>query len=453
MAIKKLLVANRGEIAVRIIRAAQALNIRTVQAHSMADADSLAVQMADEAVNIGPPHAAKSYLKVDAVLQAARDSGANAIHPGYGFLSENAAFAQAVEDAGLIFVGPTPDTISRLGDKAAARAAAEDAGVPTVPGSVGVLETIDDAREAAERIGYPVMIKASAGGGGRGIKIADTADELAKLVSQARSEAQSAFGDGSLYMEKLVRNARHIEVQVLGDGTDAVHCFERECSMQRRRQKVWEEAPSAALDDAKRQAICKSAVDLARSVGYRGAGTLEYLFDDASGKFYFIEMNTRIQVEHPVSEMITGIDLVQEMIRIAGGEKLRMKQDEIAINGHAIECRINAEDPSNNFMPGPGTIERLVVPTADHVRFDTLLYEGYTIPPFYDSLLGKLIVHGPDRATAIKRMAEALDGLKIDGLKTTIPLHQALAQSSDVMKNAIHTQYLEPWLEANPIPS
>lgn len=453
MAIQKLLIANRGEIAVRIIRAAQALNIATVQAHSMADADSLAVQMADEAVNIGPPHAAKSYLKAEALLQAAKDTGADAIHPGYGFLSENAAFAQAVEDAGLIFVGPTPDTISRLGDKAAARSAAEAAGVPTVPGSAGVLETIEEATVAAERIGYPVMIKASAGGGGRGIKIADTPDELAKLVSQARSEAQAAFGDGSLYMEKLVRNARHIEVQVLGDGTDAVHCYERECSMQRRRQKVWEEAPSAALDDARRQAICTSAVNLARSVGYRGAGTLEYLFDDASGEFYFIEMNTRIQVEHPVSEMITGIDLVQEMIRIAGGEKLRMKQEDIAINGHSIECRINAEDPSNNFMPGPGTIERLVVPTADHVRFDTLLYEGYTIPPFYDSLLGKLIVHGPDRATAIRRMAAALDGLKIDGLKTTIPLHQALAQSADVMKNAIHTQYLEPWLEANPIPS
>ncbi len=453
MAIKKLLIANRGEIAVRIIRAAQALNIATVQAHSMADADSLAVKMADEAVNIGPPHAAKSYLKAEALLQAAKDTGADAIHPGYGFLSENAAFAQAVEDAGLIFVGPSPETISRLGDKAAARAAAEAAGVPTVPGSAGVLETVEEAREAAERIGFPVMIKASAGGGGRGIKIADTADELAKLVSQARSEAQAAFGDGSLYMEKLVRNARHIEVQVLGDGTDAVHCFERECSLQRRRQKVWEEAPSAALDDAQRQAICTSAVNLARSVGYRGAGTLEYLFDDASGEFYFIEMNTRIQVEHPVSEMITGIDLVQEMIRIAGGEKLRMTQDDIVLDGHSIECRINAEDPSNNFMPGPGTIGRLVVPTADHVRFDTLLYEGYTIPPFYDSLLGKLIVHGPDRATAIKRMAEALDGLTIEGLKTTIPLHQALAQSPDVMKNAIHTQYLEPWLEANPIPS
>ncbi len=453
MAIRKLLIANRGEIAVRIIRAAQALNIATVQAHSMADADSLAVQMADEAVNIGPPHAAKSYLKAEALLQAAKDTGADAIHPGYGFLSENAAFAQAVEDAGLVFVGPTPDTISRLGDKAAARAAAEAAGVPTVPGSAGVLETVEEARAAAERIGYPVMIKASAGGGGRGIKIAETPDELARLVSQARSEAQAAFGDGSLYMEKLVRNARHIEVQVLGDGTDAVHCFERECSLQRRRQKVWEEAPSAALDADQRQAICTSAVDLARSVGYRGAGTLEYLFDDASGAFYFIEMNTRIQVEHPVSEMITGIDLVQEMIRIAGGEKLRMTQDQIVLNGHSIECRINAEDPSNSFMPGPGTIERLRVPMAAHVRFDTLLYEGYTIPPFYDSLLGKLIVHGPDRATAIQRMAEALEGLRIDGLKTTIPLHQALAQAPDVMKNAIHTQYLEPWLEANPIPS
>ncbi len=453
MAIRKLLIANRGEIAVRIIRAAQALGIRTVQAHSMADADSLAVKLADEAVNIGPPHAAKSYLKVEAVLEAARSSGADAVHPGYGFLSENAGFAQAVEDAGLVFVGPRAETISRLGDKAAARAAAEAAGVPTVPGSEGLIDSVDAAREAAERIGYPVMIKASAGGGGRGIKIAENSEELARLVSQARSEAQAAFGDGSLYMEKLVRNARHIEVQVLGDGTDAVHCFERECSLQRRRQKVWEEAPSAALDEAKRQAICTSAVDLARSVGYRGAGTLEYLYDDASGEFYFIEMNTRIQVEHPVTEMITGIDLVQEMIRIAGGEKLRLKQDQIRLTGHAIECRINAEDPSNNFMPAPGTVERLVVPEADHVRFDTLLYKGYTVPPFYDSLLGKLIVHGPDRATAIDRMAAALEGLTIDGFRTTVPLHKALAQSGDVRANAIHTQYLEPWLEANPIPS
>lgn len=451
MAIEKLLVANRGEIAVRIIRAAQSLGIATVQVHSMADADSLAVKMANEAVDIGPPHAAKSYLNVEKILDAARATGADAIHPGYGFLSENADFAQAVEDAGLIFVGPRAETISRLGDKAAAREAADQAGVPTVPGSDGLIASVDAAKEAAGRIGYPVMIKASAGGGGRGIKIAEDESQLEKLVSEARNEAQAAFGDGALYMEKVIRDARHIEVQVLGDGTDAVHCFERECSLQRRRQKVWEEAPSAALSDAQREAICESAVALARSVGYRGAGTLEFLFDDKSGEHYFIEMNTRIQVEHPVTEMITGIDLVAEMIRIGGGEPLRFNQSDLSLNGHAIEVRINAEDPSNNFMPGPGTIEALAVPEADHVRFDTLLYEGYTVPPFYDSLLGKLIVHGPDRATAIDRMATALEGLNIDGLKTTIPLHKVLAQSADVRSNSVHTQYLEPWLEANPI--
>jgi len=451
MAIEKLLIANRGEIAVRVIRAAQSLGIATVQAHSMADADSLAVKIADEAVDIGPPHAAKSYLNVDAILNAAKQTGADAIHPGYGFLSENAKFAQAVEDAGLIFVGPRAETISRLGDKAAAREAAVEAGVPTVPGSDGLIDSIDAAKRAAARIGYPVMIKASAGGGGRGIKIAEDETQLEKLVSEARNEAQAAFGDNALYMEKVIRDARHIEVQVLGDGTDAVHCFERECSLQRRRQKVWEEAPSAALNDAQREAICESAVALAKSVGYRGAGTLEFLFDDRSGEHYFIEMNTRIQVEHPVTEMITGIDLVAEMIRIAGGEPLRLKQDAIGLNGHAIEVRINAEDPSNNFMPGPGTIGTLAVPAADHVRFDTMLYEGYTVPPFYDSLLGKLIVHGPDRATAIDRMAQALDGLTIEGLKTTIPLHKVLARSADVRSNSVHTQYLEPWLEANPI--
>jgi acetyl-CoA carboxylase biotin carboxylase subunit len=453
MAIEKLLIANRGEIAVRVVRAAHDLGIRTVQVHSMADADSLAVKMADEAVDIGPPHAAKSYLNVENILNAAKATGADAIHPGYGFLSENADFAQAVEDAGLIFVGPRAETISRLGDKAAAREAADQAGVPTVPGSDGLIDSIEAATEAAARIGYPVMIKASAGGGGRGIKIAEDASQLEKLVSEARNEAQAAFGNGALYMEKVIRDARHIEVQVLGDGKDAVHCFERECSLQRRRQKVWEEAPSAALNGAQRQAICESAVALARSVGYRGAGTLEFLFDDQSGAHYFIEMNTRIQVEHPVTEMITGIDLVAEMIRIAGGEPLRFRQSDVTLTGHAIECRINAEDPSNNFMPGPGTIGKLAVPAADHVRFDTMLYEGYTVPPFYDSLLGKLIVHGPDRQTAIDRMAAALDGLTIEGLKTTIPLHKVLAQAADVRSNSVHTQYLEPWLEANPIQS
>ena len=453
MPIAKLLIANRGEIAVRIIRAAQKLGIPTVQVHSMADADSLAVRMADEAVEIGPPHAAKSYLKADAILDAARASGADAVHPGYGFLSENAEFAAAVEAAGLIFVGPTPETIARLGDKASARAAAAAAGVPTVPGSEGIVEDLADARACAEEIGYPVMIKASAGGGGRGIKVAENADDLATLISQARAEAEVAFGDGGLYLEKLVRNARHIEVQVLGDGKDAVHFFERECSLQRRRQKVWEEAPSMALDDATRQALCESALGLARSVGYRGAGTLEFLYDDATGAYYFIEMNTRIQVEHPVTEMVTGFDLVAEMIRIAGGEPLGIAQDDIRLSGHAIECRINAENPAMDFLPNPGAVTAYRAPEGPGVRFDTMLYEGYEIPPFYDSLLGKLIVHAESRDQAMDRVAAALADLTVEGIHTTIPLHQQLAGDADIRAGRFHTQFLEPWLEANPIPS
>ncbi|MFP6758620.1 MAG: acetyl-CoA carboxylase biotin carboxylase subunit, partial [Alphaproteobacteria bacterium] len=443
MPIAKLLIANRGEIAVRIIRAAQKLDIPTVQVYSMADADSLAVRMADEAVEIGPPHAAKSYLKADAILDAARASGADAVHPGYGFLSENAGFAAAVEAAGLIFVGPTPETIARLGDKAAARAAAAAAGVPTVPGSNGIVEDLADARACADEIGYPVMIKASAGGGGRGIKVAENADDLATLISQARAEAEAAFGDGGLYLEKLVRNARHIEVQVLGDGTDVVHFYERECSLQRRRQKVWEEAPSMALDDRTREALCESALGLARSVGYRGAGTLEFLYDDATGAYYFIEMNTRIQVEHPVTEMVTGFDLVAEMIRIAGGEPLGIAQDDIRLSGHAIECRINAGNPAMDFLPNPGAVTAYRAPEGPGVRFDTMLYEGYEIPPFYDSLLGKLIVHAENREAALDRVAAALTDLTVEGIHTTIPLHQQLAGDADIRAGRFHTQFLE----------
>lgn len=453
MPIEKLLIANRGEIAVRVIRAARDLGIKTVQVFSTADAESLAVQMADEAVEIGPPHAAKSYLKPEAILNAARATGADAVHPGYGFLSENAAFAAAVEGAGLIFVGPTPDSIAQLGDKAAARAAADSAGVPTVPGSDGLIVDAAAAKACADSIGYPVMIKASAGGGGRGIKVAENADELETLVSQASAEATAAFGDGGLYVERLLRTARHIEVQVMGDGVDAVHFFERECSLQRRRQKVWEEAPSPALDDKTRDALCQSALDLARSVGYRGAGTVEYLYDDETGAFYFIEMNTRIQVEHPITEMVTGHDLVQHMIRIAGGEALELKQDDISLCGHAIECRINAEDPAMGFMPNPGTIAGYQAPQGEHVRFDTMLYEGYQVPPFYDSLLGKLIVSGENREAAINRLETALADLSIDGLKTTKILHQKLAGDADVRAGRFHTQFLEPWLEANPISS
>ncbi len=449
MAIQKLLIANRGEIAVRIIRAAQELGIATVQVHSAADADSLAVKMADEAVNIGPPMASKSYLNIANILKAAADTGADAVHPGYGFLAENADFADAVEAAGLIWVGPKGSAIRVMGDKVAARVAAQSAGVPVVPGSDGRIDDPDQARALALNIGFPVMIKAAAGGGGRGIRIAQDIEDFDRLLPQASAEAKAAFGDGGLYMEKVIERARHIEVQILGDGTDVIHCFERECSLQRRRQKVWEEAPSAALPQAMREQLCASAVALAKAVQYRGAGTLEYLYDDASGEFYFIEMNTRIQVEHPVTEMITGIDLVREMLRIAGGQPLRYTQADVRLNGHAIEVRICAEDPAQGFKPGPGTISSLKVPGGPGVRFDTLLYQGYTVPPFYDSLLGKLIVWDETRAQAIARMARALGELEVGGLPTTKPLHQALARDVEVQAGKFHTRWLEPWLDQN----
>lgn len=449
MTIRSILIANRGEIAVRIIRAAQALGIRTVQVHSAADRDMLAVKLADQSVEIGPPSAAKSYLNIEAVLKAAKETGVDAVHPGYGFLSENAAFAQAVEDAGLIFVGPKAGAISLLGDKVEARKVAKRAGVPTVPGSEGRIDDLETARAIVEQIGFPVMIKAAAGGGGRGIRIAEDMADFERHFPQASAEALAAFGDGGLYVEKVITRARHVEVQILGDGEDAVHCFERECSLQRRRQKVWEEAPSFRLPDDVRQALCASAVALAREVNYRGAGTVEYLYDEVSGEFYFIEVNTRIQVEHPVTEMITGIDLVQEMIKVAGGAKLSVRQEDISVTGHAIECRINAEDPARGFLPGPGTIETLGVPTGEGVRFDTMLYEGYTVPPFYDSLLGKLIVWGETRDACIARLADALDNLEIRGLATTIPLHQALAADPSVASGDVHTRFLEPWLETD----
>ncbi len=448
MAIKRLLIANRGEIAVRIQRAARELGIYTIQVHSLADADSLAVRMADEAVNIGPPSAAKSYLNVEALLLAAKEAGADAVHPGYGFLSENAAFADAVEAAGLIFVGPRGDTIRTMGDKAAARAAAAQAGVPVVPGSEGKLEDAVEGRRLADGIGYPLMIKAAAGGGGRGIRVVDTAQAFVAAFDQAGAEAKAAFGDGALYLEKFIARARHIEVQILGDGRDVVHLFERECSLQRRRQKIWEEAPSAALSPAAREQLCASAVALARSVGYRGAGTLEYLYDDATGAFYFIEMNTRIQVEHPITEMITGVDLVREMLSIAGGAPLSLRQSDIAMRGHAIEARINAEDPDRDFRPSPGVVSALTVPGGPGVRFDTLLYPGYTIPPFYDSLLGKLIVWDDSRAHALARMKRALGELAVAGVATTIPLHLRLAEAPEVAAGAFHTRWLEHWLAA-----
>ena len=373
MTIQRLFIANRGEIAVRIIRAAQALGIHTIQAHSEADADMLAVILADEAVLIGPAPAKDSYLNIAAILNAAKDTGADAIHPGYGFLSESPTFVRAVEDAGLIFVGPSADTIERMGDKVAARQAAEAAGVPVVPGSKGRVDTVAEAVAIAEEIGFPVMIKAAAGGGGRGIRVATTAQELKSLAPQAKAEAEAAFGDGGLYVERAILSPRHIEVQILGDGENAVHCFERECSLQRRRQKVWEEAGADCLDEQTRAALCASAVALAKAVNYRGAGTLEYLYDAESNEFFFIEMNTRIQVEHPVTEMITGVDLVAEMIKVCAGAKLSMTQDQITRSGHAIEVRLCAEDPFMDFMPWPGQVKSLKIPAGEGVRFDHFL--------------------------------------------------------------------------------
>ena len=446
MTLKSVLIANRGEIAVRINGAAKALGIRTVQIHSAADADSLAVRLADEAINIGPAAAKKSYLNIEAIVEAAKNAGVDAVHPGYGFLAENADFADAVTAAGIAFVGPSGDAIRLLGDKVAARAEAMKAGVPTVPGSEGRTTNLAEAADLAEKIGFPVMIKAAAGGGGRGIRIVSSREEFERQFPQASAEAAAAFGDGGLYFEKVIERARHVEVQILGDGENFVHCYERECSLQRRRQKVWEEAPAFGLPEAVREKLCASAVALARSVKYRGAGTVEYLYDAETQEFYFIEVNTRIQVEHPVTEMITGIDLVQEMLKVAGGSPLSVRQEDIGINGHAIECRINAEDPFKDFMPHPGLIARLSVPEGDHVRFDTMLFEGYTVPPFYDSLLGKLIVHGETRADCLAKLAAALDGLVIEGIPTTVPLHAALAQDGDVAAGSIHTRWLEGWL-------
>lgn len=444
--IRKLLVANRGEIAVRIIRAAQTLGIRTVQVVSEADREMLAARMADEVIVLGPAAASKSYLDTAKILAAMRDSGADALHPGYGFLSENAEFARKVTGMGRIFVGPDADTIDCMGDKANARAMAIAAGVPVVPGSNGRIDDIETATQIAASIGYPVMIKAAAGGGGRGIRIAQDAAQLSQAIPQAMAEAKAGFGDAGLYLEAYIRNARHIEVQVLGDGENVIHLNERECSLQRRRQKVWEEAPAALLPMELRAKLCASAVRLAQAVRYRGAGTMEYLFDPHRNAFYFIEMNTRIQVEHPVTEMITGVDLVREMLRIAGGAPLSIRQEDVICRGHAIEVRINAEDPLRNFMPSPGKLTTIAVPRRDWLRFDTGFEEGGTVPPYYDSLVGKLIVHGATRSEAIARMAEALDETRFAAIHTTVALHKALAAHPDVQAGKVDTQWLEHWL-------
>ncbi|MBI5337885.1 MAG: acetyl-CoA carboxylase biotin carboxylase subunit [Mycolicibacterium rufum] len=446
--INRLLIINRGEIAVRIIRAAKELGITTVAAYSDADEQSLAVRLADESVNIGAAHARKSYLNHDAVLAAAQECKVDAVHPGYGFLSENAEFARTVADAGLIWVGPDAETIARMGHKAEAIQTARAAGVPVVPGSQGLIATVEDGVAAAETIGFPVLIKAAAGGGGRGIRIATDESELVDGIASAQQEAEAAFGDGGVYLERFIPHARHIEVQVLGDGVDAVHFYERDCSLQRRRQKIWEEAPAAILDGETRNHLCESAVELARSVGYCGAGTVEYLFDPHTGEYFFIEMNTRIQVEHPITEEICGVDLIQAMIRVAQGEPLPYRQEDIRPRGHAIEVRINAEDPDRNFMPGPGTIADLHWPAGPGVRIDSMAYAGYQIPPYYDSMIGKLIVWAEDRDGALARLDRALSELELTGLKTTLPFFERLLTQDDVRNNAFHTTWIEQLLEA-----
>ena len=421
-----LFIANRGEIAVRIIRTARQLGIRTTLAVSEADTDSLAAQMADDTALVGPAPATASYLNGEAVLKAARDSGADALHPGFGFLSENADFAQMVSDAGIIWVGPDPESIRLMGNKAAARAAAVDAGVPTLAGSDGALAADADVTAIAAEIGYPLVVKASAGGGGRGIRRVESAEQLPATIDIARAEAAAAFGDDALYMERFVDRARHVEVQVLGDGERYIHLGDRDCSMQRRQQKVIEEAEAPRLPDHVRDLIRSSSVELARRSGYKGAGTVEFLYDPARETAAFIEMNTRLQVEHPVTEFVTGIDIVAEQLRIAEGRGLSVTQDEVAFDGHAIEVRINAEDPAHNFMPSPGTITALRWPDGEGVRIDSGFVEGGVVAPFYDSMLAKLIVHAPNRDQAIAKMERALDDTEIDGVKTTVPLLRAL---------------------------
>ena len=442
----KILIANRGEIALRVLRACKELGIQTVAVHSTADADAMHVRLADESVCIGPPAARDSYLNIPQLLAACEITGADAVHPGYGFLSENARFAEILEAHDIGFIGPTAEHIRIMGDKIAAKQTARDLGIPVVPGSDGAVTPADDAHAIAREIGYPVLVKAAAGGGGRGMKVALSEKDLDTALSTARSEAKAAFGDDALYMEKYLGKPRHIEIQVLGDGRgNAIHLGERDCSLQRRHQKVWEEAPSPALNAAQRKEIGEIVAAAMRKLKYRGVGTIEFLYED--GQFYFIEMNTRLQVEHPVTEMITGIDLVNEQIRIASGAELTLRQEDVVFEGHAIECRINAENP-RSFAPSPGKITYYHPPGGLGVRVDSGVYQGYRIPPHYDSLIGKLIVHGRNRVECMMRLRRCLDEFVVDGIESTIPLFRDLVDNQDIANGMYDIHWLEKYLAA-----
>jgi acetyl-CoA carboxylase, biotin carboxylase subunit len=444
----KVLIANRGEIALRIQRACKELGIATVAVHSTADADAMHVRLADESVCIGPPPASESYLNIPRLLAACEITGAEAIHPGYGFLSENARFAEILEDHGITFIGPTSEHIRTMGDKIAAKETAKKLGIPVVPGSAGAVETVEQAEIVAAEMGFPVLIKAAAGGGGRGMKVARSRGELESALSTARSEAKAAFGDDAVYMEKYLEKPRHIELQVFGDGKgNAIHLGERDCSLQRRHQKVLEEAPSPALNDVARQRIGETVAAAMRKMKYRGAGTVEFLYEN--GEFFFIEMNTRLQVEHPITEMITGVDLVIEQLRIASGAPMSLTQEDVTFSGHAIECRINAENPQT-FRPSPGRITYWHPPGGLGVRVDSGVYQGYTIPPYYDSLIGKLIVHGKTRNECLMRLRRCLSEFVIDGIETTIPLFSDLVRHPDIANGMYDIHWLENYLSPHP---
>jgi acetyl-CoA carboxylase, biotin carboxylase subunit len=441
---KKILIANRGEIALRVLRACKELGIATVAVHSTADADAMHVRLADESVCIGPPTARDSYLNIPALLAACEITGADAVHPGYGFLSENARFAEILEEHNVHFIGPKPSHIRIMGDKIEAKRTATRLGIPVVPGSEGGVASDQEAITVARSIGFPVLVKASAGGGGRGMKVAHTADDLSNALATARAEAKAAFGDDSVYLEKYLEKPRHIEIQVLGDGQGrAIHLGERDCSLQRRHQKVWEESPSPALNLAARNAIGETVARAMRELEYLGVGTVEFLYEE--GKFYFIEMNTRIQVEHPVTEAITDIDLILEQIRVAAGAELQLEQNDVKYYGHAIECRINAENPVS-FRPSPGKIVHYHPPGGLGVRVDSAVYHGYTIPPYYDSLVGKLIVHGRTRGECLMRLKRALDEFVVDGIETTLPLFRALVREKEIIDGEYHIHWLEEFL-------